>query len=101
MFKRALAHQSNATPIRSSDRRKLVKDVLARYSFLSDEASEEELRELGKLIVPEGVRSAGIETSGGIEGVSSDSWLGSSLQFIIPGCSMGFHLVALVQLICL
>lgn len=70
MFKRALAHQSNATPIRSSDRRKLVKDVLSRYDFLPTEANEDEQRELGRLIMPEGIRSANMQTSGGIDGVS-------------------------------
>ena len=76
MFKRALAHQSNATPIRSSDRRKLVKDVLSRYDFLPAEANEDEQRELGRVIMPEGIRSANMQTSGGIDGVSYTPPLG-------------------------
>lgn len=73
MFKRALAHQSNATPLRSSDKRKLVKDVLARYDFAPDTIGEDELRELGRMILPEGIRLSTIETSGGVEGVSERS----------------------------
>ena len=70
MFKRALAHQSNATPIRSSDRRKLVKDVFARYDFSPADADEDVQRELGRLIMPEGIRVSNMQTSGGIDGVS-------------------------------
>lgn len=82
MFKKPLAHQSNATPIRSSARRALLTDIISSYPLLStpksrDNATIEEVgerdkveRELGRLIMPEGIRSCSFETSGGIEGVS-------------------------------
>ena len=81
MFKKPLAHQSNATPIRSSARRGLVADIFAAYPTLppvvSENATPEEVgerdkaeRELGRLILPEGIRSCKFETSGGVEGVS-------------------------------
>ena len=78
MFKKPLAHQSNATPLRSSARRQLIASIFAQYpTFLppktdGDRDEEDQLseKELGKVIVPEGVRSATFETSGGVEGVS-------------------------------
>jgi translation initiation factor 2D len=84
MFKRPLSHQSNATPIRSSSRRALVNDIFASYpSFhpqkpqheTPEQAGEREKaeRDLGKMILPEGIRQASIETSGGVEGVSTVS----------------------------
>lgn len=78
MFKKALAHQSNATPIRSSARRQLVTAVYTEYPVLRDsiapegsEASDDKLSEkdLGRLLVPEGVRTTSFETSGGVGGV--------------------------------
>jgi hypothetical protein len=73
MFKKALAHQSNATPIRSSARRQLIAAVLAQYPSclepgVADDGPSE--KELGKVLVPEGVRMGSFETSAGIEGVS-------------------------------
>lgn len=84
MFKKALAHQSNATPLRSSARRQLVSSVFSQYPALQESVSEASgsgsgadasatgltEKELGRRLVPDGVRSAAIETSGGIEGVS-------------------------------
>lgn len=74
MFKKAVAHQSNATPIRSSARRQLVSLIFAQYPALKAGATSEgeegiTEKELGKLILPESVRSATFETSGGVEGV--------------------------------
>ena len=79
MFKKALALQSNATPLRSSARRQLVTAILAQHPFVlngvhDDDAINE--KEVGKLIVPEGVRSGSFETSGGVEGVSSRYTIG-------------------------
>lgn len=83
MFKKPLSHQSNATPIRSSARRGLVADIFTSYPSLSppkiqpnatlEQIGEREKaeRELGRLIMPDGVRSCSFETSGGVEGVSS------------------------------
>jgi len=79
MFKKSLAHQSNVTPLRSSARRQLVTLILAQYpSFLPprpdvdrDEEDQVFEKELGRVIVPEGVRIGTIETSGGVEGVRS------------------------------
>lgn len=75
MFKKALAHQSNATPLRSSARRALVAQVFAAFPALQDAVAKEGEpgptdKELGRALIPEGVRSASIETSGGIDGVS-------------------------------
>ncbi|WVO15234.1 hypothetical protein L204_102883 [Cryptococcus depauperatus] len=71
MFKKPLTHQSNATPIRSSARRQLFNAILEQYpSLLLGSGSEDEgyKKELGKLILPEGVRTATFETSSGMEG---------------------------------
>ena len=75
MFKKTLAHQSNATPLRSSARRQLVTAITGQHASLlsgcsADDAINE--KEIGKLIVPEGVRSGTFETSGGVEGASVD-----------------------------
>ena len=78
MFKKPLAHQSNATPLRSSARRQLINSVLEQYPALLGSQSggddEDTLKVsekgLGKLIVPEGIRSGTIETSDGVDGVS-------------------------------
>ncbi|CAK9781183.1 hypothetical protein CC85DRAFT_289014 [Cutaneotrichosporon oleaginosum] len=72
MFKKALAHHSNATPIRSSARRALVTSIFAQYPALSEHVGEEEgmlsEKDLGRALVPDGVRSSNFETSAGIEG---------------------------------
>lgn len=87
MFKKPLAHQSNATPLRSSARRQLLTSIFAQYPDLLPGADEGEgegegpsgaavsEKDLGRLILPEGIRSAAIETSGGVEGVSECSAL--------------------------
>lgn len=78
MFKKPLAHQSNATPIRSSARRQLVAAILAQHpSLVPQSGSNDEpgatdvAKEVAKVILPDGVRTGNIETSGGTEGVSS------------------------------
>ncbi|WVF71168.1 hypothetical protein IAT40_005966 [Kwoniella sp. CBS 6097] len=88
MFKKPLAHQSNATPLRSSARRQLLSSIFAQYPSLlgrsqrqhsqgpSEQVSSQEEAEitgvnekdLGKIILPEGVRSANFETSAEVEG---------------------------------
>ncbi|KAL7422036.1 hypothetical protein Q5752_003809 [Cryptotrichosporon argae] len=68
MFKKALAHQSNATPLRSSARRQLLASVYAQYPMLVPPAGEE--KEAGRALVPESVRSCAFETSGGVEGTA-------------------------------
>ncbi|XAO21936.1 hypothetical protein I312_100693 [Cryptococcus bacillisporus CA1280] len=70
MFKKPLAHQSNATPIRSSARRQLLSAILEQYPSLlaQDETDDNSKKELSKLILPEGVRIATFETSTGLEG---------------------------------
>lgn len=70
MFKKPLAHQSNATPLRSSARRQLLSSVTAQYPALIPKGEDVNEKEIGKLALPEGVRSATFETSAGIEGVS-------------------------------
>lgn len=75
MFKKALAHQSNATPIRSSARRQLLQSIYEQYPALkagcvAEGESGVTEKELGKLLLPDSVRSATFETSGGVEGVS-------------------------------
>lgn len=70
MFKKPLAHQSNATPIRSSARRQLISAILGQYPQLAAGKDEEGQRELSRQIVPEGIRQGTFETSGGVEGVS-------------------------------
>ncbi|WVQ79675.1 hypothetical protein IAT38_001775 [Cryptococcus sp. DSM 104549] len=72
MFKKPLAHQSNATPIRSSARRQLLNAIIEQFPALltKDDGSEDDngKKELGKLILPEGVRVATFKTSVGVEG---------------------------------
>lgn len=75
MFKKALAHQSNATPIRSSARRQLLQSIYEQYPALKAGCVAEgengvTEKELGKLLLSDSVRSATFETSGGVEGVS-------------------------------
>jgi hypothetical protein len=72
MFKKPLAHRSNATPLRSSARRQLLSAIFAQYPILLEGVSEENglsEKDLGKLILPEGIRTGTFETSGGVEGV--------------------------------
>jgi len=68
MFKKPLAHQSNATPLRSSVRRQLLASISSQYPSL---IPTEDGEEVGKMILPKAVRSSTFETSGGVEGVSS------------------------------
>ncbi|BEI93373.1 uncharacterized protein CcaverHIS019_0510010 [Cutaneotrichosporon cavernicola] len=76
MFKKALAHHSNATPIRSSARRALVASIFAQYPALNESVASEgedapdklSEKDLGRALVPDGVRSSNFETSAGIEG---------------------------------
>jgi translation initiation factor 2D len=73
MFKKPLAHQSNATPLRSSARRQLLASITAQYPLLvpsGDENEGQSGKEVGKLVLPEGVRTSTFETSAGVEGVS-------------------------------
>jgi translation initiation factor 2D len=85
MFKKPLAHQSNATPLRSSARRQLLASVTAQYPLLipTDNDNENEGgpsgKEIGKLVLPEGVRTTTFETSGGVEGVSPCYVVGRSM----------------------
>lgn len=69
MFKKPLAQQSNATPIRSSARRQLISAIFAQYPDLLTGKDEVEEKSLAKVIVPEGIRLGSFETSGGVEGV--------------------------------
>lgn len=77
MFKKPLAHQSNATPLRSSARRQLLQSIYEQYPDIklglrdAEETEGEGLteKELSKLILPEGVKVSSIDTSGGVEGV--------------------------------
>ena len=87
MFKKALVHQSNATPIRSSACRQLLNRILDQYPALRPPTHEDpeassshdqnakagSSKELGKVILPDGVKSGTFETSQGVEGVSSCS----------------------------
>ncbi|WWC89007.1 uncharacterized protein L201_003924 [Kwoniella dendrophila CBS 6074] len=88
MFKKPLAHQSNATPLRSSVRRQLLNSIFEQYPSLlgKDHSGDKDKfengdynvngettegiseKDLGKIILPEGVRIANFETSVGIEG---------------------------------
>ncbi|RSH89032.1 hypothetical protein EHS25_002694 [Saitozyma podzolica] len=88
MFKKPLAHQSNATPLRSSARRQLLTSIFAQYPDLLVRADEGEgpsgvaavsEKDLGRLILPEGIRSAAIETSWGVEGMLYSSPEGEPL----------------------
>jgi hypothetical protein len=72
MFKKPLAHQSNATPLKSSARRKLLAEIFSAYPALLNGLNEEKgvsEKDLGRLILPEGIRCGSFETSGGTEGV--------------------------------
>ena len=79
MFKKPLAHQSNATPLRSSARRQLLSSLTTQYPNLVPSGENE--KEIGRLVLPEGVRTGTFETSGGIEGVRSSLAL---VVMIIP-----------------
>ncbi|WWC94546.1 hypothetical protein V866_001392 [Kwoniella sp. B9012] len=71
MFKKPLAHQSNATPLRSSARRQLLNAIYEQYPALRGEGQAQDGsadKELGKMVLPEGVRIANFETSVGTEG---------------------------------
>ncbi|KAK6909750.1 translation initiation factor 2D [Kwoniella mangroviensis CBS 10435] len=71
MFKKPLAHQSNATPLRSSARRQLLNAIYEQYPSLRGESQAQDGsadKELGRMILPEGVRIATFETSVGTEG---------------------------------
>lgn len=67
MFKKPLAHQSNATPLRSSARRQLLASISSQYPSL---IPAEDGKEVGRMILPDGVRTSTFETSGGVDGVS-------------------------------
>ncbi|GMK53938.1 hypothetical protein CspeluHIS016_0105240 [Cutaneotrichosporon spelunceum] len=108
MFKKALAHHSNATPIRSSARRALVTSIFAQYPALNESVSAQgedapgklSEKDLGRALVPEGVRSSNFETSAGIEGImylSPDGdplWLsiGRGSKELVPTLSLLAHL---------
>ncbi|WWC69900.1 uncharacterized protein I206_103843 [Kwoniella pini CBS 10737] len=91
MFKKPLAHQSNATPLRSSARRQLLNSIFEQHPSLlgkeirqsnkSENTDVDNLnekggddqdgiseKELGKLILPEGIRISNFETSAEVEG---------------------------------
>ncbi|KAK4685848.1 translation initiation factor 2D, partial [Tremellales sp. Uapishka_1] len=68
MFKKQLAHQGTSTPLRSSARRQLLATIYQQYPALSQPYDGITEKELGKLVLPEGVKSMGIETSGEVEG---------------------------------
>jgi translation initiation factor 2D len=70
MFKKPLAHQSNATPLRSSARRQLLASISSQYPSL---VPAEDGKEVGRMVLPEGVRTSTFETSGGVDGVSQYS----------------------------
>ncbi|ORX35611.1 hypothetical protein BD324DRAFT_642848 [Kockovaella imperatae] len=94
MFKKPLAHQSNATPIRSSARRQLINAIFAQYPLLlssgrgeAKEQQDEDAiavdKEIGRLIVPEGVRLGTFETSAEIQGTLYYSPSGDPLWMTI------------------
>jgi len=101
MFKKPLAHQSNATPLRSSVRRQLLRSIGSQYPLL---IPAEDGEEVGKVILPKGVRTSTFETSGGVEGVGQlqlhivigsglmDSNSGLILILVMPS---GCHLVGI------
>ena len=83
MFKKPLAHQSNATPLRSSARRQLLASLTAQYPSLIPKEDVEGTglsgKEVGRMVLPDGVRTTTFETSGGVEGVRelrNSSWKG-------------------------
>lgn len=129
MFKKPLAHQSNATPLRSSARRHVLSQALEQYPLYlrneglgppsSDESSHQiagaagqaetvdgyggatasmSEKDLGKLIMPEGLRSSSFKTSGGVEGVSLITGVRltsrryTQVPRVIPyGCHLAVH----------
>lgn len=62
MFKKTPASVGSSTALRSSDRRKLVNAVQEQYPVLSAEEA--------KKVVPEGIKSGKVMTSGEVPGVS-------------------------------
>lgn len=62
MFKKSPASVGSSTALRSSDRRKLVNAVQEQYPVLSAEEA--------KKVVPEGIKSGKVMTSGEVPGVS-------------------------------
>lgn len=96
MFKKALAHQSNATPLRSSARRQLLASVYADYPVLRESIGAEgdetdgkwSEKDLGRLLIPDGIRITSIETSGGVGGVSMQTNMANgSLSTYLPMAS--------------
>ncbi|EIW65985.1 hypothetical protein TREMEDRAFT_45974 [Tremella mesenterica DSM 1558] len=97
MFKKPLANQSNFTPIRSSARRQLLSSIFTQYpSLLRDIPSASVLpdggsgdvrprddrpteKDIGRMILPEGVKSGTFETSAGVEGTMYTSGDGEPL----------------------
>lgn len=88
MFKKPLAHQSNATPLRSSARRQLLASLTAQYPALEDDVDGMGMRgkAVGRMVLPEGVRATSFETSGGVEGVSPPG-----LRTRVTGGRVGAH----------
>ncbi len=71
MFKKPPSQISSSTPIRSSDKRKLLAAILAQYGIIpGDDAAGPDWKGL----VPDGIRSGKVTTSGGIKCVS---WAGA------------------------
>ncbi|WVQ77838.1 hypothetical protein IAR50_007533 [Cryptococcus sp. DSM 104548] len=68
MFKKPLVHQSNATPIRSSARRQLLAAIFDQFPSLVTGAEDNDKKELGRVILPEGVKTGTFENSTGVEG---------------------------------
>jgi hypothetical protein len=67
MFKKSPSSVGSSTALRSSDRRKLVNAVHEQYPILSaDEA---------KRVVPEGIKSGKVMTSGEVPGVRQSPFL--------------------------
>jgi hypothetical protein len=69
MFKKPPAHLSNSTPLRQSDRRKVLAAILELYPEIARDLDEAEAKNVAKVLVPEGLRSGGMETNSGVEGV--------------------------------
>lgn len=70
MFKKPPAHLSNSTPLRQSDRRKVLAAILELYPEIARDLDEAAAKNVAKVLVPEGLRSGGMETNSGVEGVS-------------------------------
>ncbi|ODN72795.1 hypothetical protein L202_08231 [Cryptococcus amylolentus CBS 6039] len=68
MFKKPLVHQSNATPIRSSARRQLLAAIFEQFPLLVASIDDNDKKELGNLILPEGVKTGTFKNSTGVEG---------------------------------